>query len=266
MPSKLMQLLRDNAQATAKAPIHAEKSGSIGQLYVYDVIVSDDYWGGVGAETFVKAHRDLEADDSVSEIHTYINSPGGDVFAARAMEAAVRACKKKTVAHVDGYAASAASYFALAFDEVEIAQGGFFMIHKAWTVGWGNADDLLATAALLEKIDASLVDTYAAETGLPKDEIAAMMSAETWLTSAEAVEKGFADRVAEDVPKASSGWNLAAYANAPAQTAERREAAPVGEPEPAEPQAMEEPTAPAYSEEHRKELFARVRRIRANRR
>lgn len=262
MPNRLMQLLKDNAQARAKAPMRAEATGSVARLYVYDVIVSDDYWGGVAAEPFVKALRELEQNSAVSEIHIHINSPGGDVFAARAMEAAVRSCLKKTVAHVDGYAASAASYFALACDEVEIAQGGFFMIHKAWTVGWGNSEDLLATAALLEKIDDTLADTYAAETSVKKDEIVAMMSAETWLTSSEAVEKGFADRVAEDAPKSQGqGWNLAAYANAPAPVAEQRE-----EDEPADEPDATLPVESPFNEAFFQDLNARVRAIRANRR
>lgn len=118
----------------------AEESGEP-TLYLYDVIVSDDYWGGVAAEAFVK---ELNA-TAAPTIHLRINSPGGEVFAARAIEAAIRNHPARIVAHVDGYAASAASFVAVACDEVEIAPGGFFMIHKAWTFTAGNADDLLGT-------------------------------------------------------------------------------------------------------------------------
>lgn len=216
LPNKLFQLIKDNAKAPAKAPFHAEISGSDATLYVYDVIVSDDFYGGVGAENFVKEVVALSVQDDIDTVKIRFNTPGGDVFAARAMEAAVRACPKKTVAYIDGYAASAGSYLALACDEVEIAQGGFFMIHKAWTISWGNADDLLAQAAILEKIDASLVDTYAAETGQDKAKIADMMAAETWLSSQEAIDLGFADRLETAAPKGlTGGWNLAAYSHAP---------------------------------------------------
>lgn len=114
-----------------------------------------------------------------------------------------------------GYAASAASFVAVACDEVEIAPGGFFMIHKAWTFTAGNADDLLHTAEMLEKLDASLVDTYAKKTGCTPEEIAGWMKAETWFSAGESVERGFADRVAEAAPKAQADWNLSVYANAP---------------------------------------------------
>lgn len=272
--NRFLKLLRDNAQAKARVPFRAETAsgGSVATVYVYDVIVSnaDDWFGGVGADDFVKALFALEADPAVDEIHIRFNTPGGDVFAARAMEAAVRTCKKKTVAFVDGFAASAGSYLAISCDEVVIAPGAFFMIHKAWTVGWGNSDELLATAALLEKIDGSLADTYAAETGIAKDEVLAMMAAETWLTGQEAVDKGFADRLMEEAaPKdAAKDWNLSAYANAPARASEPKPSESVVEPEtlPASVQDTSEPAAPAFDEAHRRELFARERRLRANRR
>lgn len=216
---RLLKLLRDNARNRTRnpetlPPAWAE-SGDEATLYLYDVIVSDDFCGGVAAEPFVKALNALDA----PVIHLRINSPGGDVFAARAVEAAIRNHPSRTVAHVDGYAASAASFVALACDEVEIAPGGFFMIHKAWTFTAGNADELLHAAAMLEKIDASLVDTYAQKTGRPPEDIAAWMQAETWFSSAESLECGFADRVAEAAPKAQAAWDLSVYANAPAAEA-----------------------------------------------
>ena len=188
---RLLKLLRDNARNRTVSPpkAKAEESGEA-TLYLYDVIVSDDYWGGVAAEAFVK---ELNA----TAAPTIRNHPA------------------RIVAHVDGYAASAASFVAVACDEVEIAPGGFFMIHKAWTFTAGNADDLLHTAEMLEKLDASLVDTYAKKTGCAPEAIAGWMKAETWFSAGESVEHGFADRVAEAAPKAQADWNLSVYANAP---------------------------------------------------
>ncbi len=222
MQNRLLRLLRDNAQAKAKRPLNLvlPKAGDTSPdatIYVYDVIVADEteaeYWGGVSPMGFLKALATAAL--AADTIHVRFNCPGGDVFAGRAMEAALRGCMKKTVAHVDGYAASAASYLALACDEVEIAQGGFFMIHKAWTMGWGNSDDFQSTAAVLDKIDASLADTYAKETNLEADVVLGLMAAETWVSAQEAVDMGFADRIAGDAPKGCAGWNLTAYVNAP---------------------------------------------------
>ena len=209
---RLLQLLRDNARNRTACLPKAEESGEAATLYLYDVIVSDDCWGGVAAEAFVK---ELNA-TAAPTIHLRINSPGGEVFAARAIEAAIRNHPSRIVAHVDGYAASAASFVAVACDEVEISPGGFFMIHKAWSFTAGNADDLLHMAEMLEKLDATLVDTYARKSGCSPEDIAEWMKAETWFSAGEAVERGFADRIAESAPKAQANWNLSVYANAPA--------------------------------------------------
>lgn len=204
----LLQLLADNR---GLGFFKAEQSAEEATLYIYDAIVSEDFWGGVSAQSFVKELAGITA----PVIHLRINSPGGDVFAARAMEQAIREHSSKIIAHIDGYAASAASYLALSADEVLIAEGGFFMIHKAWTVAFGNSEDLMDTAALLEKVDASLVATYVRETGQDAEQIAAWMADETWFNAEEAVQYGFADSIAESAPKAKAAWNLAAYAHAP---------------------------------------------------
>jgi ATP-dependent Clp protease, protease subunit len=205
---QLYQLLAQNRGAGF---FKAEKKGDEATLYLYDVIVADDYWGGVSATSLVKELRALEA----KTIHLRINSPGGDVFAARAIEQAIREHSAHVVAHIDGYAASAASYIALAADEVVMAKGAFYMIHKAWTLAFGNEEDLRATADLLAKVDATLIDTYASETGQKTDQIETWMAAETWFDAAEAVAAGFADRIAEDAPKAQATWNMSAYSHAP---------------------------------------------------
>lgn len=209
MHNKLFQLLADNRGI---GRFSAETNGDEATIYVYDVIVSEDYWGGVSAKKFVEELNKLDA----STIHLRINSPGGDVFAARSMEQAIREHKSNIIAHIDGYAASAASYVALAADSVLINEGGFFMIHKAWTLAWGNADDLLKTAELLEKIDQSLVNTYVKETRQETDQIAQWMKDETWFSAQEAVDYGFADAISADGSASNQAtWNLAAYAHAP---------------------------------------------------
>lgn len=229
MPNRLMRLLRDNAQARARLPVKAEVSDGEATLYLYDVIVSDDYWGGVKAEDFVKELMALSA----PVIHLRINSPGGDVFAARAIEDAIKRHPSKCIAHVDGYAASAASIVAVVCDEVEIAPGAFFMIHRAWTIEAGNCEDFAKSAAWLEKVDATMRDTYAVETGQKPDEIMRMMAEETWLNAQESVDMGFADRIAEAPEKAQANWNLSVYAKAPKPNAQNQDNAGAATPPPA---------------------------------
>lgn len=197
-------------------PIKAKTEGEEATLYVYDVIVSDEYWGGVGAESFVKALNKLDA----PTIHLRINSPGGDVFAARAMVQAIKDHSSKIVAHVDGMAASAATFLVIAADESVINEGGMFMIHNAWTIAAGNAKDFISTADLLSKIDESLVRDYAAKTNIGEEEVRQWMDAETYFIGQEAVEAGFVSAIAEAAPKNKIAWDLSAYKHAPEPTAQ----------------------------------------------
>lgn len=213
MLNSLKRLMLMNRGRGAPIAVNAVNDESV--VYLYDAIVATDqeaeFWGGVSAESVVKTLAGI----TTPIIHLRINSPGGDVFAGRAIENAIRQSDKTVVAHVDGLAASAASFVALAADSVEIAPGAFFMIHRAWTFAYGDSSDLLAAADLLDKIDESLVKTYAQETGRDPDEIRAWMDAETWFTADEAVANGFADGIMQSAVKNAAQWDLSAYKNAP---------------------------------------------------
>jgi len=201
---QLLQLVQDNPKRSA---IRVEAAGEEATIYVYDVI--DDYWG-ISAQAFAEALAGVAG----KTVHLRINSPGGDVMAARAMVTAVRGHTGKVVAHIDGLAASAASFLALAAAEVEMTQGAFFMIHNAWTIVMGNAGELRQMADLLEKIDGSIVADYKRKTGKSEEQIAAWMDEETWFTADEAKAEGFIDRVIDGAP-AENRWNLAAFEKAP---------------------------------------------------
>lgn len=215
MPNSLTKLLASNKKRPERLPqsrIVAE--GEETEIYIYDSIVADDetayWWGGVSAEALVPEIRAIKG----GTIHLRINSPGGDVFAAQTICQAIRDTGAKVIAHIDGYAASAATVIATAADEVEISAGGFYMIHNAWTWAMGNANDLTATASLLSKIDASLAAQYAKKSGMTVDEVKAAMDAETWYGAEEAVAVGLVDRIAAG-KKAEASWDMSAYAKAP---------------------------------------------------
>ncbi len=234
MKNRLNKLYADNRKAAArKFEVVAKADSSEVDIFLYDHIVSSEdeaeWWGGVAPESFVKA---VYAVDPSHTINLRVNSPGGSVFAARAMEQALRAHKGKVVVHIDGLAASAATFVSMAGDEVVMAKGAMFMIHKAWTGMWGNAEDLRKEADLLDKIDGTLAETYADKTGKDIAAITEWMAAETWFTAQEALDAGFATSIAEAEAKALA-WDLSAYQNAPkAERQTQPEPAPTPEPEP----------------------------------
>lgn len=217
--NKLLKLLNDNRGIGL---FKAEANGREATLYLYDAIVSDAMWGGVAAGDFVQALNSLQADT----IHLRINCPGGEVFAGQAMAQAVREHPANIIAHVDGYAASAASWLALACDQVLISEGGYFMIHKAMTIAWGNADEFRKQVDLLDKIDATLVAGYVKETGQEEQQVADWMAAETWFNAEESVKYGFADAIAAPAAKNLKQWNMAAFKKAPPLTVEASDEPP----------------------------------------
>lgn len=165
------------------------------------------------------------------------------MFEGRAIATAIRGHQSKVVAHIDGLAASAASFIALAADEVEIGRGAMLMIHRAWGWAMGNAAEMRETADVLDKIDESLVAEYVEETGNDEKQIREWLDAETWFSDQEAVDNGFADRIAgsateeaeddEDEPQASAGWDLSAYHRAPAPRASTQPPTPAAALDPA---------------------------------
>ncbi len=105
-------------------------------------------------------------------------------------------------------------------DEIEITQGAFVMIHNGWTFALGNRHDLRETADLLEKVDGSIVDDYMGKVNAERSQVEQWMDDETYFTAAEAVEHGFANRIAggsESGTAKARTWNLSAYDRPPAE-------------------------------------------------
>lgn len=133
--------------------------------------------------------------DGADEVEVNINSNGGDVFAASEIYTLLSQHSGMVTVNIQGLAASAASVIAMAGDVVHISPTAQIMIHKAWTIADGNADDMAHTSEFLDGIDDSIMNAYVAKTGLDKSELSNMMAKEMWLTANQAVDYGFADDV-----------------------------------------------------------------------
>ncbi len=154
-----------------------------------------DSWGGFWGISAKDVGGVLDAiPESVSHIILRINSPGGHVFEGISIMNLFRAHRAKVTAVVDGLAASAASVIAVGADETVMSPGTQMMIHCTSTIVWGNAADMRKEAAVLDGLDRSLAEIYTAKAG-EKDWVE-LLEAETWLTAADAVTEGLADRVA----------------------------------------------------------------------
>lgn len=173
------------------------------------VLAIDDEIGFWGLQA--KDFRESLNAISAKELHVEINSPGGDVFAGTAMFNMLRAWAKdgkQVVTKVSGVAASIASVIFLAGDKRVMPKNTFAMVHQPWTFAMGNADDLREQADTLEKIGGGMVKTYMDRTGLSEDEVNALLAQDTWLSADEALEKGFATEISDEI-KATAKFDMA---------------------------------------------------------
>lgn len=260
--NQLLSLYALNRNAPRAFRVENAVSESEATIYMYDAIVGDDltaeWCGGISPMMFL---RDL-ASITAPTIHLRINSPGGDVFAARAIEQAIRDSDKTIICHIDGICASAATFIAIACDEVIMSPGALFMIHNGWTWGCGDRHDFTKTSTLLGKVDSTIALSYATKSGKPQDEIALLMDAETWFTAQEAIAFGLVDRIAGEAdavppaapldsevmpadPEHEAGptdmWNLSVYRNAPRGSKPKARQTPAPAPQPAPPPAASAP-------------------------
>ncbi len=161
------------------------------ELLIYDEIGA---WG----KTSTALLNELAALGDLSTINVRINSPGGDVFEALAMHNTLTRHPAKIITHIDGLCASAATFVALAGDEVRMADNAMMMIHEPWTTAGGNAEAMQKQADLLDTIAEQIVNLYARKTGADPADIREWMQAETWYTADQALAAGFIDII--DVP------------------------------------------------------------------
>lgn len=131
-------------------------------------------------------------------IDLHINSGGGDVFDGIAMHAMLLDHPSDVEVMVDGLAASAASFIAMAGDVVRVQKPAKLMVHNAAGFAYGNKAVMRELADVLEEIDVTIADMYAARSGRPASDWTAYMDEETWFSAAKAVEAGLADEVAND--------------------------------------------------------------------
>ena len=151
---------------------------------------------GVTASDFANDLRAVKA----KTITLLINSTGGDVFEALGIYNAIRRHPADVNVFVDGIAASAASFLAMAGDTITMSPHSQMMIHDASGFAMGNAADMRELADLLDFQSNNIAAIYAERAGGTVAEWRERMLGETWLTDQETVDLGLADSIegAED--------------------------------------------------------------------
>lgn len=179
--------------ALIKAEQPATTDSTEATLYLYGPI---DSWGGfwgISAAEVAQALTSLPA--GTTDLTVRINSPGGEVFEAVAIMNLLRDHSARITARVDGIAASAGSFLAVSADELVMGGNTELMIHDAWGLAIGNAEDMHAYGDLLDSTSDNIASVYDAKAGGGVPKWRDYMKAESWFTAEEAVELGLADSV-----------------------------------------------------------------------
>ena len=167
--------------------------------------IAEDSW--FGDEVTPAIFRD-ELMKGEGNITVWINSPGGDVFAAAQIYNMLMDYKGSVTVRIDGLAASAASVIAMAGTTVEMSPVGMLMIHNPSTAVIGNTKEMQAAIQMLDEVKESILNAYELKTGQPRQQLSDLMDAESWMNAKKAVELGFADKILfanEDEEKQSEG-------------------------------------------------------------
>lgn len=248
-PKRITALLRPNAP-TDWCRIATNQAADTAEIWLFDEI---GYWG-ISAEQFVEQLRAITA----ANIDLHINSPGGEIFDGLAIHSCLKAHPAKVTTYVDGLAASAASFIAMAGDRIVINRNAMMMVHDASGLCWDNAAGMRTMADLLDKLSNNIADVYTQRAGGTVEEWRAVMLAETWYTGAEAVDAGLADEVSDPAPASdatppemANTWDLSIFryagreqAPAPAAVSRTAPAAPTPTASPA-PQLVDLTSVPA---------------------
>ena len=154
-------------------------------------IDSESFWGDEVTPAMFR--EELEAEEG--DVIVWINSPGGNVFAAAEIYTMLKDYKSAVTVKIASIAASAASVIAMAGDKVLMSPTALLMIHDPATIAMGNAKAMEQAITTLNEVKESIINAYAAKSGQRRSKIADLMSNETWMNAKKAVELGFADEI-----------------------------------------------------------------------
>jgi ATP-dependent protease ClpP protease subunit len=211
---RLTNLVQQQPKTAGWYRVVRNDAGGPTRVDVYDEIGGGGWFSsGVTAIDFIAELAQITGD-----IEVHLNSPGGDVFDGLAIYNALAQRPGKVTTVVDGLAASAASFIAMAGKVRVVSPGAMMMIHEASGMCIGNSAEMRETAELLDKVSENIASIYASHSGRA-DGWRDAMRAETWYTADEAVAAGLAHRVAERPAEgalaAAAAWDLSVFARVP---------------------------------------------------
>jgi ATP-dependent protease ClpP protease subunit len=124
--------------------------------------------------------------NNVEKINVRINSIGGSVLDGYSIVSSILNCKVPVNTYIDGLAASIAGVIAVAGKKCHIMDYGTMMVHNPS----GGSD--MAVQNLVKETLSTILSNRCTKT---KEEMSAMMDAETWMDAKTALTHGLADEI-----------------------------------------------------------------------
>lgn len=184
----------------------AVSADSEGEIWVYGDIVDDAWWDNEVSPITIR--DSLDEMGPVSSLNIRVNSYGGSVYAGNAIINILDGYRRKNGtkinAYIEGIAASMGSGIPMVADKIYMAENAMYMIHKPFTLVYGNSSELEKNIEILEKAEETLIANYMRHFKGTEDELRQMLADETWLTAKESLEYGFCDEIIPAVAVAAS--------------------------------------------------------------
>ncbi len=160
-----------------------------------DGMITDDEWLADIFDSKTAKQFKAELNSGTGDITVWINSEGGNCFAAAQIYNALKEYRWKVTVRIDAVAFSAASVVAMAGDEIQISPVGLIMIHNPFSWTEGDSAEMRVAAHMLDEVKETIINAYELKTKLPRKKLSQMMDDETFLHAQAAVELGFADKI-----------------------------------------------------------------------
>lgn len=197
-------------------PMVIEKSGRGERAYdIYSRLLKDRiiFLGGPvtddSANLLIAQLLFLSNEDGDSDIHFYINSPGGSVSAGLGVYDTMQFIRPKVATYCIGMAASMGSLLLMAGDKGKrhVLPNGRVLLHQPLMGGvmQGQATDLGIQAKEMIKTRERLYRIMGEHTGQTQEKIAEDCERDKWLDAEETVEYGVADSVLQHLPEIQGG-------------------------------------------------------------
>ncbi len=196
-------------------PMVIEKSGRGERAYdIYSRLLKDRiiFLGGPvtddSANLLIAQLLFLSNEDAKSDIHFYINSPGGSVSAGLGVYDTMQFIRPKVATYCIGVAASMGAWLLVAGAEGKrhMLPNSRVLLHQPLMGGvmQGQATDLGIQAAEMLKTRNRMYKIMSQHTGKDLETITRDCERDKWLSAEETVEYGVADSVLQHLPEVTS--------------------------------------------------------------